>query len=215
MEQVNWKYFAGIFGIPNMSVQDKIKEFEKSFSIVGKSTSVYSKILCYLAYRCLDGSYDKQKEIEEKIDEHLILLLTAISDEDKAIWTQSLNAVKCYLNIAKLETEKAKKNARDSIQSYSVELNPGGIVNVIRMYAILYAMEKNTAYFNGSERLFKESVSKFEITKESPWLVNCITKAAKSLEILSIMQKGLDVNHIFNADTENPYNKSLRIILSN
>lgn len=212
MEQVTWKYLADIFGNPNMSIGDKINEFEKSFSIVEKSASVYSKILCYLAYRCLDGSYDKQKEIEEKIEDQLILLLTA-NDKDKAIWTQSLNTVKCYLNIAKLKLEDARQNAISSIQSYSIEQNPGGIVNVTRMYAILYAIEKNTSYFNFAENLFKESVKIFKITKESPWLVNCITKAAKSLEILSIMQKGIDINHAFNADTENPYNKSLRIIL--
>lgn len=212
MEQVTWKYLAGIFGIPDMSISDKIKEFEKSFNIVGKSTSVYSKILCYLAYRCLDGSYDKIEDVEKRIEEHLILLSRG-DERDRAIWTQSLNTAKCYINIERGDIEKAKQNAKDSIDSYSNEKNPGGIVNLIRMHTILYALTLDVRHFNESEILFKESVSKFEITKESPWLIGCITKASKSLEILSILHNKLNSNYTINSDTENPYNKCIRIIL--
>lgn len=157
---------------PNKSISDKIRELLPVLNQEEKSIEVYAKMLCWLSYRRLTG-YDVP-DLSGYIENHLKVLEVSNS-RARAIWTQSLEMVRCYAAVKDNNIIKAKEHAKQSLEAYDKEVNPGGIVNALRACLI-------GGLSNRMINLFKESACMFP-TEYKPWLIECLTKSARCLEI--------------------------------
>ena len=164
---------------PNKSVSDKIRELLPVLNQEEKSIEVYAKMLCWLSYRRLTG-YDVP-DLSGYIENHLKVLEVSNIRASRAIWTQSLEMVRCYAAVKDNNIIKAKEHAKQSLEAYDKEVNPGGIVNALRACLI-------GGLSNRMINLFKESACMFP-TEYKPWLIECLTKASRCLEIEAWLKK--------------------------
>ena len=156
----------------NKPVLQKIQELLPVLTQSEKSPETYAKMLCWLSYRKLAGY--ELPDLSLYIEWHLEVLKSC-SQRTRAIWTQSLEMIRCYNAVKNNNMIKAAEYAKASLLAYDKEVNPGGIVNALR--ACLIGRLPNKML-----NLFKESACLFP-TEYKPWLIECLTKSARCLEI--------------------------------
>lgn len=97
----------------------------------------------------------------------------------------------------------AVEQAKLSLASYDSEVNPGGIVNAMRATIIIDPLNSENA--ENLHRLFSRAVLTFHPNSE-PWLLECITKSSRCLEINAWL--GRSTERALNIEVDEPF-KSL------
>lgn len=175
---MNFKEISELFGNPSIPVSKKIRLMVEAMALPNKNIAIYSKMLCWLAYRDLTGYVVPIEDVKKEILNQLVVLKET-APRTKYIWTQSLNMVMGYLSIKENNITQALVYFKNSVESYNNEVNPGGITNAMRAGLLLgYDMMIPYQY----------AVSLFPHDKE-PWLIECLTKASRCLEIEAWLKK--------------------------
>jgi len=203
LTQNNWGTITSLFGRPDMATSLKIKAFAETLYWQGpKNPAIYAKLLCWLSYRHLSGLdiLVPVEKLKEEIAKH-IPALQSCPRPAKQTWTQSLEMARCYLAIHDDNLSDATEFADRSIKAYDAEVNPGGIVNAMR--ASLLSKRPSESLHS----MFKLAVRDFP-TVGDPWLMDCITKSARCLEIAGWLQRYSP--NALEKESEEPFHTALR-----